>query len=70
MDGDLLTNLPLVPVRRFRRGERVLWHDRLGLCAGTICGVWPRGYTAYRDGVQPTKPKFLKEHEPKKVIGV
>lgn len=55
---------------RLRRGDVVWWDSpNYGRCRGVIAGVWPAGYTAYRDGVRRTKPHFLGIDEAHLVLG-
>ena len=64
---DLINLDELEPRPRLRRGDRVTWkRTELGLIAGEIVGVWPSGYTAYRDGVKRTRPHTLAEYEPRR----
>lgn len=47
---------------KLRLGDRIWWdHRELGRCVGVVCGVYPRGVTARRDGVTwRSKPHFLR----------
>ncbi len=48
-------------VRDYAEGESVAVKQREGhLFDGTVAGVYPRGLTVYRNGVERTKPHFCK----------
>lgn len=61
LDGDAVLRPKLRP------GDRIWWDHRvLGRCTGVVCGVYPRGVTARRDGVtwrsKPRYPRFDLAH--------
>lgn len=57
---DLGQDAPLHPTLRV--GDRIWWdHRELGRCTGVVCGVYPRGITARRDGVTwRSEPHYLR----------